>query len=320
MNRKDYEPPGQLIDIGDCRLHLHCAGAGSPAVVFEAALGASSLSWSLVQPGVARVTKACVYDRAGFGWSEGGPLPRTATRIADELVDLLRCARVPSPYILVSHSFGGLVARVLAARNPDLLAGLVFVDPAHPEEWVEPGEHERRQIDRGRRLCRHGTTAARLGLARAVAALIDAGALTPARALTRVVSRGGFTRADEDILAPLWKLPEETRRPLRRFWTQPKFFEALGSQIESICTSAVEAAGAGVQSIRDLPVVVISAANANERRRELHAALAAQSRLGRLVVAGDSGHWVPLDQPQVVVDEVVGLALRVRSRCPGTGT
>jgi pimeloyl-ACP methyl ester carboxylesterase len=309
-----YDPAGDLVDIGGHRLHVHCIGEGTPAVVFEAALGASSLSWSLVQPGVARVTKACVYDRAGFGWSEAGPLPRTAARIADELGELLRRAEVAPPYVLVSHSFGGLVARMFAARQPDVLAGLVFVDPAHPEEWVEPGEHERRQIDRGRRLCRHGITAARFGVARAVAALIDAGALTPARALTRAVSRGGFTRADEDILAPLWKLPEETRRPLRRFWTQPKFFEALGSQIESICLSAVEARAVGVESLRNLPVVVVAAANASERRRELHAALASHSRHGRMVVAREGGHWVPLDEPQVVVDAAVELVARARAK------
>ena len=86
-------------------------------MIFDAALGASSLSWSLVQPAIARITRACAYDRAGFGWSERGPLPRTAGRIADELHNLLARARVPPPYLLVGHSFGGLVARIFASRH-----------------------------------------------------------------------------------------------------------------------------------------------------------------------------------------------------------
>jgi len=298
--------PGRLIDVGGFRLHLLCGGAGSPAVVFDAALGASSLSWSLVQPEVARITRACTYDRAGFAWSEAGPMPRTAGRIAGELHHLLQRAGVAPPYILVGHSFGGLVMRIFAARHRDITAGLVLVDPAHPEEWLEPGEHEQRQIARARRLCRHGAAAARFGIARIVAALVDSGALTPARALTSLVSRGGFSRADEEILAPLWKLPQDVRRPLRRFWTEPKFYEALGSQIEHICESAAEVM-AEPAAFADLPLAVIAAGNTSIRRRGLHEALAARSSRGHLLVAQDSGHWVPLDQPGVVVAAIAAM-------------
>ena len=66
--------------MGGFRLHLTCEGRG-PSVVFDAALGGSSISWSLVQPEVARFARACAYDRAGFGWSDPGPMPRTAGRI-----------------------------------------------------------------------------------------------------------------------------------------------------------------------------------------------------------------------------------------------
>ena len=233
-------PPGQVVDIGTHRLHIRCEGEGTPAVIFDAALGASSLSWSLVQPEVARVTRACSYDRAGFGWSEAGPLPRTASRIADELHALLRRAAVRPPYILVGHSFGGLVMRLSAARHRDEVAGLVLIEPAVPEDWVAPGDEQRALIARGARLCGYGAAAAKRGLARVVASLVAVGALGPARALVGMVSRGGLRRQDEGILAPIWKLPPEARSVLRHAWTQPKFFEALGSQISSICDSAAE--------------------------------------------------------------------------------
>jgi pimeloyl-ACP methyl ester carboxylesterase len=306
-------PPGRVVDAGGVRLHINCAGSGTPAVVFDAALGASSISWSLVQPAVARITTACTYDRAGFGWSGAGPLPRTAGRIASELHALLARANVPPPYVLVGHSFGGLVMRIFSARFPAATAGLVLIDPAHPEEWLEPGAHERRQIDRGVRLCRYGARAARLGMAKAVAAFVAIGALAPARAMVGLISRGGLSRADEDILAPMWKLPPEARRPLAQFWTDPKFFEALGSQIESICESAAEARDAAVRPLDDRPLTVIAAESASARRRQLHQALARQSSRGRFLVAPESGHWVPLDQPAVVIDAIVRMVEGARA-------
>jgi pimeloyl-ACP methyl ester carboxylesterase len=305
-------PPGALIDVGGFRIHLNCAGTGTPAVIFDAALGASSLSWSLVQPEVARVTRACTYDRAGFAWSEAGPLPRTAGRIATELAQLIRRADIAPPYVLVGHSFGALVMRIFAARHRDLTAGLVLVDPAHPEEWLEPGEHQRRQIERGVRLCRHGATAARLGIARAVAGFVALGALAPARALVGLISRGGLSRADEQILAPMWKLPPDARQPLAQFWTEPKFFEALGSQIASMCESAVETRDAGLSLFGDLPLTVISAESSSERRQQLHAAVARHSTRGRVLLARASGHWIPLDQPTIVVSAIVQMVETTR--------
>jgi pimeloyl-ACP methyl ester carboxylesterase len=296
-------PPGRLIDVGGFRLHLHCMGASAPVVVFDAALGASSISWTLVQPQVASFARACTYDRAGFGWSDAGPLPRTAATIADELHSLLLRAGEPPPFVLVGHSFGALVMRIFAARHPASAAGLVLVDPAHPEDWVDPSPDARASIERGRRLCKQGERAARLGVARAVAALVNIGALSPARVLARVVSRGGLQRNDESILAPMWKLPAEARRPLRFFWTQPKFFEALGSQIDAIGTSAAEVLREST-TFGDLPVTTISSTNPPAARRQRQDALAARSTRGTHIIASNSGHWIPLDQPEIVVDAI----------------
>ena len=134
--------PGRLIDVGGFRLHLHCSGSGRPAVVMDSALAGSSISWSLIQPDVSRLTRACSYDRAGFGWSDAGPMPRTAGRVADELRVLLDRGGVAPPFVLVGHSFGGLVMRIFAARYRSDVSGLVLVDPAHPEDWVTPAPKE----------------------------------------------------------------------------------------------------------------------------------------------------------------------------------
>ena len=300
-------PSGEMIDIGGHRLHVNRAGAGSPSVVFEAALAGSSISWSLVQPAVSGMTLTCSYDRAGFAWSDAGPLPRTAGRIASELGILLDRARVPAPYLLVGHSFGGLVMQILASRCPADIAGLVLVDPAHAEDWVDPAPKERIKIDRGVRLCHHGVTAARFGVARGVSGLVGLGAFAMARAIVRVVSRGGLSPEDEGILAPVWKLPPEARRPLKHFWTEAKFFEALGSQIESICVSAAETLEARADGFGDLPLVTISSTDPGAYRLRQQEALAALSTCGKHIVASNSGHWIPLDQPAVVIEVIRGL-------------
>ncbi len=215
-------PPGRLIDAGGYKLHIVADGPPSrPVVVLDAALAATYLSWFRVQPAVAQFARVCAYDRAGLGWSEAGPMPRTAGRAAEALRALLAGAAEPPPYLLVGHSYGGLVTRIFAARWPRETAGLVLVDPAHPEDWVRPAPKEQALIDRGTELCRHGSRLARLGVARVVAALAGVGALGPAWALVRAVTGGAMSVRDEGILSPMWKLPPAMRRPLRRFWTQP---------------------------------------------------------------------------------------------------
>lgn len=306
--------PGRLIALATHRLHLLDTGHGTPAVVFDAALGGSFLSWSLIQPHVSRLTRTCSYDRAGFGWSDPGPMPRTAGRVADELHALLHAAGVPPPYLLVGHSFGGLVVRIFAARHRDEVAGLVLLEPAIPGDWIDPSAEKHAEIQRGRRLCAIGSHASRLGLARVVAALVRTGALTPARALVALVSRGGLRREDEGILAPIWRLPPDVRRQLASFWAQPKFFAALGSQIEHIRESAAEVERESPLAYGDLPLTVTTAERAEPSRLEADAALSRTSTQGRHVLAPDSSHWVPLDAPRIVIDAIAAMVDHIRSR------
>ncbi len=124
-----YPPPGRMVDVGGYRLHINCTGEGSPTVVIEAGWGDSSASWGWVQPEVAKTTRVCTYDRAGMGWSEASPEPRTAREFAKELHTLLANANEPGPYVLVGHSLGGYTVRVYAHDYPEEVAGLVLVDP-----------------------------------------------------------------------------------------------------------------------------------------------------------------------------------------------
>ncbi len=305
-------PPGRLVQLDTHRLHLHCAGEGTPTVVFDAALGASSLSWVHVQPAIARVTRTCTYDRAGFGWSDAGPLPRTAGRIANELHTLLQRSATPPPYVLVGHSFGGLVAELFAGRHAEDVCALVLIEPAIPEEWQHPVAEQQMLIERGMRLCRYGAAAARFGVARLVAMLVRFGALAAARAIARVVSRGSLGREDEGILAPIWKLPPETRRQLRHMWAQPKFYQALGSQIANIHQSAAEVLAERPPHYGDLPLVLISAKTATQSRLDADRALSERSTQGRHVLADDSGHWVSLDAPQVIIRALLDVIEHVR--------
>lgn len=123
------EGPGRLVEIGGGRsLYLQCVGSGSPAVVLEAGFGADTFAWRDVQPEVGRSTRTCAYDRAGVGNSVAPPGVRDARAEIADLRRLLGRARVDPPYVLVGHSYGGVLARVFAYLHPTETAGLVLVD------------------------------------------------------------------------------------------------------------------------------------------------------------------------------------------------
>ncbi|HJP37411.1 MAG TPA: alpha/beta hydrolase [Gammaproteobacteria bacterium] len=127
--------PGRLVSIGTHSIHLDCRGNGQPTIVLESGIGGFSLEWHAVQSALAAHTRVCAYDRAGYGWSESGPMPRTATRSAGELHTLLAAAGEAPPYLLAAHSYGGFIVRLFAERHPDEVRGLVLVDASAPEQF-----------------------------------------------------------------------------------------------------------------------------------------------------------------------------------------
>lgn len=133
-DRRKFPAPGKLVEVGGHRLHIRCAGEGRPTVLLETGALGMSAAWGWVQPQVAVHTRVCSYDRAGLGWSEPGPEPRNALRITKELRALLKNAGETPPYVLLGHSFGGLLVRVYASQYPEDVAGLLLLDSSHPDQ------------------------------------------------------------------------------------------------------------------------------------------------------------------------------------------
>ena len=307
--RKDarvYPPPGRLVGLGSHRLHLLESGRGSPTIVLEAGLMSTVLSWSELQRELAGSFRVVSYDRAGLGWSDIGPMPRTADRIVDELHTLLERAAIPPPYVLVGHSFGGLTMPLFAARFPDEVAGVVLVDPVAPAEWNPPSENDLRLTRIGAKVCRRAALLARFGLIRFVAFLLTTGGKKAASYLVRLISRG--TPADAGSVSSPWfsALPANEKAMASVFWVQPKFALTIASQLENLPVSAGSAGQ--FANFSDKPVVILSARTAPERRRLEHASMAGRLPQGEHVLAGKSNHWIMQEDPALVIRAIEKIA------------
>jgi pimeloyl-ACP methyl ester carboxylesterase len=131
--------PGKEAILPDGRaLNFRCSGSGSPTVLLESGFGVGAAGWGRTQPQLAKITRVCSYDRAGYGFSAPGPEPRDGMAIARDLDQGLAAAEIEGPYVVVGHSAGGLYARLFAARRPGEVLGLVLLDPT-VEHLAPPG-------------------------------------------------------------------------------------------------------------------------------------------------------------------------------------
>lgn len=303
---KRNPPPGKLIDLDTHRLHLLDAGKpnanGQPTILLEAGLMSTVLSWNEVRDELVRSHRVVSYDRAGLGWSEPGPLPRTLDRLIDELDTLLERAAIPGPFVLVGHSFGGLTMPLFAARYPAKTVGIVLVDPVAPAEWNPPSEQDRKRVEIGSKVCRRAAWLAQIGVIRFLAFLLLSGAKHFADFFVRLISRG-TPSGTGNVSSPLfWNLPPQERAMTRVFWVQEKFCTTMASQLENLPRSAVRVAELG--NFSDKPVVILSANTIPQKRLEEHQAMAKRLRQGRHVLAQKSTHWIMQDQTDLVVQAI----------------
>ena len=137
VNASDDEssrPPGRFVSIGFQTMYIDCKGNKSPTVLIDVGIAGSSANWYKIAQTLSNDIRVCLYDRAGYGWSDPGRGERTTATIAHELNLLINKAEIPGPFVLVGHSFGGFTVRYLAAKFPKNVAGLVLVDSSHPEQ------------------------------------------------------------------------------------------------------------------------------------------------------------------------------------------
>ena len=293
-----YPPPGRMIPVGDHRLHLFCQGSGTPTVVIEPGLGVDWVAWAPVVMDLARSVEVCVYDRAGYGWSEPGPIPRTAQQSAEELHHLLSSSKRQGPYVIVAHSFGGHIARAYAGKHGSTLGGVVLVDPAdqNPDEMpVQPAPAARpASWSRGW--------------------IVDS---LPPLGWERVKR---LRRGEDGLSADVRTLPVAFRHRAI-IASSLNQLAAEQSELDSARVSQIQARAAVFP--RDVPLVVItplylstprsrSATPPSLARRELQRKIAESSALGTQVFAGESGHMVHVDQPELVVTVVRDVMSRAR--------
>src|SRR6266481_1360748 len=309
-DRRRFLPPGRLVRVNERRMHIHVTGEGTPTVVFESGMGASCLSWTRVQPQVAQFTRAVSYDRAGHGWSDPPREPRTARQIAQELHTLLDATGVPGPYVLVGHSFGGYVNRAFVHLYPHEVVGMVLVDSVHPAEWENPTPEQVRMIEVGLRYSWIAAWLARLGFVRFCLACVARGSPGLAWAVASAFGAGTVS-AVQRIAGQIRKLPAPILPIVRALWSQPKNFRSLGQYVAALPVSAVQAAA--VSSLGDLPLVVLSGDHHAAPYTDWQRNLAQLSSRGRHLVAGDSGHWIHLDHPELVTSAIREVVTAARS-------
>ena len=280
---KTYPPPGQLVDVGGYRLHIHCTGTGSPTVVIEAGLGDWSTSWGAqVQPEVAKTTRVCTYDRAGMGWSEAGPLPRDAAQFAKELHTLLQNANIPGPYVMVGHSLGGFGVRLFVHEYASEIAGVVLIESMNLKPFTQlPTEVQSQSESRSQPFSLQ-------------AALAHFGVI---RLLVKVPG-----------IAPSIPPNAEAYYPL---YIRPQSFQTTTNESQGIPASGAQASA--VKTFGDLPLIVLTAKlNSNSDWLERQAELLQLSSNSQQLFAENSGHNIQAEEPDAAVAAILQMVQQIR--------
>jgi len=300
-----YAKPALLVDIGAGRhLNLRCEGSGSPTVIFESGAIADSMAWYKVQPTVAKSVRACAYDRAGYGFSDEGPLPRDIAASADDLHALIAAAHIETPVVLVGHSLGTNIVRRFADTHAGEVAALVLLDP--PAQNVgEFSPQWQKTEDEGR-------VAGLAGIAACEKAAEEMQLDPPAPGAKNCL------RAPNPQFSPALNAAQRAYKLKPGFWKTVLSVQQTNGELFSRPVSAQEKHGA-------IPLLVLApdATNADapaQDRKALDAAtakthrlIAATSTRGKIIPVAHSSHDVQFDRPDAVAAAISEAIRSVKS-------
>jgi len=296
QDRKRLPQIGRSVDIGGRALNIYCSGTGTPAVIFESGGAGPGLAWTSIQTAVSAFTTACWYDRAGEGWSDPGPFPRTSVAIARDLHELLKRAGVPPPYVLAGASFGGLNSRVYSALYSNEVAGLVLIDSAHEDE---PRRAPRFYLARvapkflWHPLCTAFQVAARIGLLR--------------------MMHESSSAAKPDTLQALQRQPKSIANNVATGMVMPESYAQAEAVKDRGDRPLIVLTAGQPQHFNDPELAKQAAAYQQVWIHEIQPKLARLSTRGRQVVVDNSDYGIGERAPDVVIEairEVVAEARR----------
>jgi len=299
FDRWRYAGEGRWVDIGGGRrLYLLEKGSGGTTVLFEAGIAATNLNWFHIQETVSQFAATASYDRGGLGWSSPCRTARTPSNIAAELHELLLEAGLKPPYILVGHSFGGLVMRRFALLYPQEVTSIVLVDPMRCEEWPPLDPTKQATLDRGLRLSGIAIPIARLGLARLAVTSLLCRSGRIAERLAGAAGEGGKHVLGR-IKGEVGKMPQEVWPIVAAHWSRPSYYSGMRSHVAAVPDTVREMQDA--EPIHGIPVLLLTPG------KSLPLSDDCLRRIGdtvKQVIASTSAHWIHLDEPELVIESI----------------
>lgn len=298
----DPKPVGKMVDIGGRKLHIHCTGTGTPTVIVENGGAVFSFDWELVQPQVARFTRICTYDRAGYAWSDPGPEFDTFDQASHDLHVLLANAGIHAPFVLVGHSLGGMLVRYYQAKYPSDVVGMVLVDSSHEESLQQVGSKSVRIPELS---------------AKQYQELID-------EVKAHRPKNQEPDPVPTTIFPPYDKLP--TQYQALHLWALKKVLPLVknwGLNLQLDLSRLHEMRVATPHPLSNIPLAVLTATNGtqtpgDEDHFRLQSDLTQLSGNSRQIMVSGSGHLIYLDQPQVVIRSIAAVvnSAKQHSRLP----